>query len=111
MSICPVCNKKVSVEIVNEEDRVYSVKICPEHGVFKSIVWYGEPSYEEWVQCGDNTRPYRINTKEEAGCPYDCGICDAIRVALIVLPIPVTPLQMLRKSLPWRKSGESMPFC
>lgn len=75
MSICPICSKKVSVEIYKEEDRIYRVKTCSKHGVFKSIVWHGAPSYEEWIRSGDNTKPYRTNTKEETGCPYDCGIC------------------------------------
>lgn len=100
MSICPVCNKKVSVKIVNEENRIYSVKTCPEHGVFKSIVWYGEPSYEEWVQCGDNTRPYRINTKEEAGCPYDCGICPNHEQEACCVLIELT-----------QRCNQSCPYC
>ena len=75
MSICPICNRKVPVERYAENGGIYDVKICPEHGKFKSIIWQGEPAYEEWISPGSNTKPFRANTQTEAGCPFDCGIC------------------------------------
>ncbi len=75
MSICPICNRKVPVERYAENGRIYDVKICPEHGKFKSLIWQGEPAYDEWISPGNNTKPFRTITQTEAGCPYDCGIC------------------------------------
>ena len=47
MSICPICKKRVTVERYQEGDKIYDRKICLEHGIFKSLVWDGEPPYKD----------------------------------------------------------------
>jgi 7,8-dihydro-6-hydroxymethylpterin dimethyltransferase len=76
LSLCPECLKRVDAKIVFEDDNVYMLKRCNEHGnskvliaddiaYYKNIRNYNKPS----------ETPYKFNTKTHYGCPYDCGLC------------------------------------
>ncbi|AZJ33383.1 radical SAM protein [Tenacibaculum mesophilum] len=76
LSLCPECLKRVDAKIVFEDDKVYMLKRCREHGsskvliaddieYYKNIRNYNKPS----------EMPYTFNTKTDYGCPYDCGLC------------------------------------
>lgn len=76
LSLCPECLKRIDAKIVFEDDNVYMLKRCPEHGnskvliaddieYYKNIRNYNKPS----------ETPYKFNTKTDYGCPYDCGLC------------------------------------
>ena len=76
LSLCPECLKRVDAKIVFENNNVYMLKRCKEHGnskvliaddieYYKNIRNYNKPS----------ETPYKFNTKTDFGCPYDCGLC------------------------------------
>lgn len=76
LSLCPVCLKRIDAKIVFENNNVFMLKRCPEHGnskvliaddvaYYKNIRNYNKPS----------ETPYKFNTKTHYGCPYDCGLC------------------------------------
>ena len=76
LSLCPECLKRIDAKIVFEDDKVYMLKRCPEHGrskvliaddiaYYKNIRNYNKPS----------ETPYAYNTNTHYGCPYDCGLC------------------------------------
>lgn len=76
LSLCPECLKRIDAKIVFEDNNVYMLKRCPEHGnskvliaddieYYKNIRNYNKPS----------ETPYKFNTKTHYGCPYDCGLC------------------------------------
>lgn len=76
LSICSTCLRRVDAKIVFEDDNVFMLKRCPEHGAekvliandveyYKSIRNYNKPS----------EMPLKFNTKTHYGCPYDCGLC------------------------------------
>ncbi|AZJ34082.1 radical SAM protein [Tenacibaculum singaporense] len=76
LSLCSECLKRVDAKIVFEDDKVYMLKRCREHGsskvliaddieYYKNIRNYNKPS----------EMPYTFNTKTAYGCPYDCGLC------------------------------------
>ena len=76
LSLCPECLKRIDAKIVFENDKVFMLKRCPEHGkskvliaddieYYKNIRNYNKPS----------DIPYKFNTKTDYGCPYDCGLC------------------------------------
>ena len=76
ISLCPECLKRIDAKIVFEDDNVYMLKRCPEHGhskvliaddieYYKNIRNYNKPS----------ETPYKFNTDTHYGCPYDCGLC------------------------------------
>ncbi|KAA9327558.1 radical SAM protein [Hymenobacter busanensis] len=76
LSLCPHCLRRIEAKIVFEDNAVYMLKRCPEHGrqkvriasdveYYKSIRNYVKPSEV----------PRRFNTATHYGCPYDCGLC------------------------------------
>ena len=76
ISLCPECLKRIDAKIVFEDNKVFMLKRCPEHGnskvliaddieYYKNIRNYNKPS----------ETPYKFNTKTHYGCPYDCGLC------------------------------------
>jgi uncharacterized radical SAM superfamily Fe-S cluster-containing enzyme len=76
ISLCPTCLKRIEAKIVFEDEKVYMLKTCPDHGFhkvviatdinyYKSIRNYNKPS----------ETPLRFHNKVHYGCPYDCGLC------------------------------------
>jgi 7,8-dihydro-6-hydroxymethylpterin dimethyltransferase len=76
VSLCPECLARVDAKIVFEDNKVYMLKRCPDHGpskvmiaddvaYYKNIRNYNKPS----------ETPYVFNTRTHFGCPYDCGLC------------------------------------
>ena len=76
LSLCPECLQRIDAKIIFENDKVFMLKRCPEHGnskvliaddvdYYKNIRNYNKPS----------EMPYKFNTKTHYGCPYDCGLC------------------------------------
>ena len=43
--LCPRCLRTIPVTKVVEDDKVYLVKECPEHGPEKVLIWRGEADY------------------------------------------------------------------
>src|SRR5436190_18891491 len=77
VSICSSCHRKVEGKIVFQNDRVFMVKRCPEHGYEKILmaddVDYYRRCREVFIKPPE--MPRRFNTKVQWGCPYDCGLC------------------------------------
>ncbi len=84
-SLCPECLNNIRAEIVwdKDENKIFMVKSCSEHGDFKDRL-SGNPDDYIWQQTytnsvgseeGQSTKPEELieNTK---GCPYSCGLCD-----------------------------------
>lgn len=75
-SMCEECMALVPAKIIIEDNRVYYLKRCREHGVQKALV-STDPAYyklcHDYLKPGD--RPLSPQTRTEHGCPYDCGLC------------------------------------
>lgn len=74
-SVCPVCLKRISGQLVRTVDRVQLEKNCPEHGNFATTVWQGEPDFSSWFR---PKLPYYGGERQASGkgCPFDCGLCE-----------------------------------
>jgi 7,8-dihydro-6-hydroxymethylpterin dimethyltransferase len=76
LSLCPECLKRIDAKIVFEDDKVYMLKRCPEHGSSKVIIADDVPYYKNIRNYNKPSEtPYTFNTKTHYGCPYDCGLC------------------------------------
>jgi 7,8-dihydro-6-hydroxymethylpterin dimethyltransferase len=77
ISICSECFRKVEGKIVFQDDRVYMIKRCPEHGAEKVLladdVDYYRRCREVFLKPPEMPEVY--NTPVRWGCPYDCGLC------------------------------------
>ena len=75
-SLCETCLEPVPAKIIIEEDCVFYLKRCRDHGVQKTLIsddldyWRAQ---KLWIKPGD--RPLLAQTRTEAGCPFDCGLC------------------------------------
>ena len=76
-SICPVCWKEIAAEVVEENNRVFLVKECDEHGKYKFII-ENEPwlykrlmNYETFQKSPFTNLSVSITNS----CNLDCSIC------------------------------------
>lgn len=75
-SLCETCLIPVPAKVIIEEERVYYLKRCRDHGVQKTLIsddlayWQ---SQKAWLKPGDRTLSPQSRT--EHGCPFDCGLC------------------------------------
>jgi 7,8-dihydro-6-hydroxymethylpterin dimethyltransferase len=77
VSLCGVCFRRVDGKIVFEDDRVFLLKRCPEHG-FERVLMADDVDY--YRRCREvfikpPEMPRQFNTPVKYGCPYDCGLC------------------------------------
>jgi hypothetical protein len=77
ISICSTCFRRIDAKIVFENDRVFMLKHCPEHGhervLIADDVDYYRRCREVFIKPPE--MPLRYNTPVKWGCPYDCGLC------------------------------------
>lgn len=79
-SICPICYRPLKAYYVAENDRVYFIKTCPQHGTFQTTAAEQSEDYQGWVKhpviniapksaltCGD---------PQDQSCPLHCGTCE-----------------------------------
>jgi uncharacterized radical SAM superfamily Fe-S cluster-containing enzyme len=75
-SLCETCLEPVPAKIIIENDCVWYLKRCMDHGVQKTLISDDIDYWRQqklWIKPGD--RPLAVQTRTEAGCPFDCGLC------------------------------------
>jgi 7,8-dihydro-6-hydroxymethylpterin dimethyltransferase len=76
LSLCPVCLRRIDAKIVFENDNVFMLKNCSEHGFTKTLIATDIPYYKNIRNYNKPSEiPLKFNTKTHFGCPYDCGLC------------------------------------
>lgn len=76
LSICSTCLKRVEAKVIFENDLVYLLKRCPDHGAQKVLIATDIDYYKKirnYVKRSET--PLKFNTPVKHGCPYDCGLC------------------------------------
>jgi len=77
ISICSTCYRKVEAKTVFQDDNVYLLKRCPEHGHERVLIAddidYYRRCREVFIKPPE--MPLVYNTPVKWGCPYDCGLC------------------------------------
>lgn len=75
-SLCSLCLKKVEAKIVFQDEKVYMIKTCLEHGIEKVLISIDVEYYKRSRNfLKPPQTPLRFNTATVHGCPYDCGLC------------------------------------
>ncbi|MEO6522298.1 MAG: radical SAM protein [Mucilaginibacter sp.] len=76
ISICATCLKRVDAKIIFEDEKVFMLKNCPQHGREKVLI---ATDIEYYKNCRNYAKrsemPLKFNTPTHYGCPYDCGLC------------------------------------
>ena len=76
VSLCPDCLRRIDAKIVFEQDNVYMLKNCPEHGFSKVLIATDVEYYKNIRNYNKPSEmPLQFNTDTHYGCPYDCGLC------------------------------------
>lgn len=79
-SICPKCRRPVDAFYIEENEKVYFIKECPEHGVFKTTAAENAKDYKKWVKSPVvNIAPRKALTAgdpKDSSCPLHCGTCE-----------------------------------
>ncbi|MCA0312754.1 MAG: radical SAM protein [Candidatus Melainabacteria bacterium] len=75
-SLCSHCLKKVEAKIVFQDEKVYMLKNCLEHGLERVLISVDIEYYKRSRNfLKPPQTPLRFNTSTVHGCPYDCGLC------------------------------------
>jgi len=74
-SLCPICLKRVAAIREQQGEAVYLIKRCPEHGVFRTMIWRGSVPFSTWLRPKKPSAPRQAFTTVDRGCPFDCGLC------------------------------------
>ena len=75
-SLCETCLEPVPAKVIIEDEKVWYLKRCLTHGVQKVLISDDIDYWRQqklWLKPGD--RPLQTQTRTEAGCPFDCGLC------------------------------------
>lgn len=76
LSICSTCLKRTDAKIVFENNMVYMLKTCPQHGFEKVLIATDVEYYKNIRNYNKPSEtPLQFNTSTHYGCPYDCGLC------------------------------------
>ncbi len=76
LSICSVCLNRVDAKIVFQDEKVFMLKNCKEHGHEKVLIADDIPYYKKCRQyMKPSEMPLKFNKATHYGCPYDCGLC------------------------------------
>jgi 7,8-dihydro-6-hydroxymethylpterin dimethyltransferase len=89
-SVCPECLSKLPARCIAHENNIYLEKNCPEHGLFQTVIWRGEPAFTTWVRPKTPAYPSQPFTPVSQGCPYDCGLCPEHRQRTCCVLLEVT---------------------
>ncbi|HEY4149719.1 MAG TPA: radical SAM protein [Chitinophagaceae bacterium] len=76
LSLCPECLRRVDAKIVFEDNKVFMLKNCPEHG-FQKVLIATDIAYYKNIRNYNKASemPLKFGTPTHYGCPYDCGLC------------------------------------
>lgn len=79
-SICPVCHRLVTADLVEDEQGVHHEKFCPDHGSFGTRI----AADYDWLQslqsfAAQTVKPAIRQAAIAKGCPLDCGECPGHR--------------------------------
>ncbi len=104
-SVCPQCFRKLDAFRVLCGGEVTLRKECPDHGVFRTPIWRGEPFFDFWLRPKIPAYPKSPFTAVEKGCPWDCGLCPEHRQQTCTALIEVTQRCNLRCAYCFADSG------
>jgi len=108
-SVCPVCLRPIPAWHETVAGETFLVKTCPDHGEFRTVVWRGEPDFQQWSRTKIPSLPRHPFTRVDQGCPLDCGLCDAHRQHTCTALIEVTWRCDLGCPVCFASSGKAAP--
>ncbi|MCL2785777.1 MAG: radical SAM protein [Methanomassiliicoccaceae archaeon] len=92
-ALCPVCLRTIKASKIAEDDKVFIVKECPDHGSWKVQIWSGTEHYKYLYEFAAVQKPpQKFFVKEKKECPQDCGLCNEHKQQTCLNVVEVTNL-------------------
>ncbi len=110
-ALCPQCLKTIPAEKIAEDDVVYIVKECDEHGSWKVRIWEGVDEYLHLYDFGAVQKPpEKFGVKELKDCPQDCGLCSGHKQHTCLNVVEVTNLCNMNCPICFARSNTDYRF-
>ncbi|XMB86781.1 radical SAM protein [Mycoplasmatota bacterium WC44] len=106
-SICNTCLKQITGKIIFEDNKVYLLKRCSEHGVMKELLDHDIDYYKNKRKYDKPGTLSKTQTIYKNGCPYDCGLCTEHDQHSCITLIEVTNRCNLNCSMCYANAGDS----
>jgi 7,8-dihydro-6-hydroxymethylpterin dimethyltransferase len=74
-SICDICMKPIDAKVIIENNMVYVLKVCPQHGEMKHLLEEDANYHLKKVLYDKPSTVHKVETEVNKGCPFDCGLC------------------------------------
>ena len=89
----PVCLKTIKATKVAEDDKVFIVKECEDHGSWKVQIWSGVDHYKYLYDFAAVQKPpLKFAVDDAKDCPQDCGLCERHKQHTCLNVVEVTNL-------------------
>ncbi len=75
-SLCNECLKIIPAKVIFNNDKIYLLKYCTNHGEQKELLEHDIRYYTNKRKFDKPGTKCEIQTKVVKGCPYDCGLCE-----------------------------------
>lgn len=110
-SLCPHCLRTIPAEKIAENDSVYLVKTCPEHGAFKVLIWQGVEDYRDLQRYACVfSPPEKIAVQTKGTCPEVCGLCPDHKQHTCLVVLEVTNRCNLKCPVCFASANERYKF-
>ena len=90
--LCPKCGAVLPAEIIEEDNQIWIVRTCPEHGVQKSLYWSDAEMYKQfdtYDSVGKGVANPQVHVSEDR-CPHACGLCNNHQSGTLLANIDLT---------------------
>jgi len=75
VSLCPECMAPVPAKIVQQDNRIYLRKRCPQHGEQTELLEHNAGYFKRRNEFSRPGTSCKLQTVAARGCPFDCGLC------------------------------------
>ncbi|MBN2733436.1 MAG: radical SAM protein [Methanomicrobiaceae archaeon] len=90
--LCPECGAVLPADIIEEDNQIWILRTCPEHGKFKNLYWSDAAMYrrfDEYDVVGSGLLNPQTCASED-DCPNACGICNNHKSTTLLANIDLT---------------------